>query len=232
MPDDLTFRADDFSGTARLFPLPNLVLFPHVLQPLHVFELRYRALLAEAMAGDRLIAMAVLAPGWEQQYEGAPPLYPMACLGRVLTHQPLDDGRSNLLLAGVGRVRIEHELNSDKPFRQARVRLVDDYLEQSAAAIEERLQLQEKLLELFRRAAPQLGEAGGQLEQALGSNLSLAVLTDLAAYTLDLGIPAKHELLAEPDVDRRARRLIALLGASGGASSAMPGNFPPDFSEN
>ena len=69
-------------GVARLFPLPNLVLFPHVLQPLHIFEPRYCDLLEAALADDRLIAMAVLAPGWEKDYEGRPPVHPIACLGR------------------------------------------------------------------------------------------------------------------------------------------------------
>ncbi len=71
LPEDLRFDEANFSGVARLFPLPNLVMFPHVLQPLHVYEPRYRALLEEALDDDRLIAMAVLAPGWENDYEGA-----------------------------------------------------------------------------------------------------------------------------------------------------------------
>ena len=79
--DDLSFAPQEFSGKVRLFPLPNLVLFPHVMQPLHIFEPRYRFLLEDALATDRLIAMALLAPGWENDYEGRPPLYPMACLG-------------------------------------------------------------------------------------------------------------------------------------------------------
>ena len=54
----------DFAGTARLFPLPNLVLFPHVMQPLHIFEPRYRQMTADALAGDRLIAVVLLKPGW------------------------------------------------------------------------------------------------------------------------------------------------------------------------
>ena len=76
--DDLSFSVESFSGTARLFPLPNLVLFPHVMQPLHIFEPRYRSMLEDALASDGLIAMALLAPGWENDYEGRPNLYPMA----------------------------------------------------------------------------------------------------------------------------------------------------------
>src|SRR5690554_5796627 len=105
--DDLDFDVFNFSGIARLFPLPNLVLFPHVMQPLHIFEPRYRAMMEEAIAGDQLIALAMLAPGWENQYEGRPPLLPMACLGRVATYQRLPDNRFNLLLLGLKRIKIK-----------------------------------------------------------------------------------------------------------------------------
>ena len=61
MPDEpLAFSPDQFSGLARMFPLPNLVMFPHVMQALHIFEPRYRALFEEAIEDDRLIALGVL----------------------------------------------------------------------------------------------------------------------------------------------------------------------------
>src|SRR5499427_8446400 len=99
-----------FSGMARLFPLPNLVFYPQVMQPLHIFEPRYRQMTADALAGDRLIAMALLRPGWEPQYEGRPALYPVVCLGQIIADQLLDDGRSNLLLRGLARARILQEV--------------------------------------------------------------------------------------------------------------------------
>src|SRR5579884_3720517 len=103
----------DFSGTARLFPLPNLVLFPYAVQPLHVFEPRYRQMTRDALAGDRLIAVVLLQPGWDVDYEGRPPVHPVACVGRVLAENKLEDGRYNLLLRGLRRVRILDELASD-----------------------------------------------------------------------------------------------------------------------
>ena len=124
--DDLLFRCEPFSGTARLFPLPNLVLFPHVLQPLHVFEPRYRELVEESLAGDRLIAMALLSPGWESDYDGRPPLYPSACLGRIATYHRFEDGRYNLLLAGLQRIRLVRELEPAKPFREAEAVACED----------------------------------------------------------------------------------------------------------
>ena len=108
--DYFSFSVESFSGKVRLFPLPNLVLFPHVMQPLHIFELRYRDLLEDALAGDRLIAMSVLVPGWERNYEGRPRLHPMACLSRITTHCRLSDGTYNVLLLGLRRVRLLREL--------------------------------------------------------------------------------------------------------------------------
>src|SRR3990170_4119018 len=117
---DLCFDACAFSGVARLFPLPNLVMYPHVMQPLHIFEERYREMLEDSLATDRLVAMALLEPGWETDYDSRPPVARYACLGKVVTHHRLKDGRYNLLLMGVGRVRIVQELEPRRSFRQAK----------------------------------------------------------------------------------------------------------------
>jgi len=114
--DDFSVSLEGFSGTTRLFPLPNLVLFPHVLQPLHVFEPRYRESLDEALAGDNLMAMATLAPGWESDYEGRPPLYPFACLARIVLSHKLGDGTSNVMLMGLERIKIVRELSPYSKF--------------------------------------------------------------------------------------------------------------------
>jgi ATP-dependent Lon protease len=246
--EDLTFHAHSFSGRVRLFPLPNLVMFPHVLQPLHIFEPRYRALFEEALADDRLIAMAVLAPGWEDDYEGRPPLRPTACLGRIVTHQAVDGGRYNLLLAGLKRVRLVHELPAAKPFREARVELVDDVYSHDEAG--GRAQLQRLLLDSFRRVLPSMPKVHEQLEELLCTDVSLGMLTDLIAYTLQLPVEIKESLLGEESVDRRCRLLLKELdhgaaigpGAAGGASPTAGGpsaqgtrgslKWPPDFSAN
>src|SRR5213596_3395375 len=80
-----------------LFPLPNVVLFPNVFLPLHIFEPRYREMVADALASDRLIGMVLLRPGWERDYEGRPPVYPIGCSG-VITHaERLHDGRYDIV---------------------------------------------------------------------------------------------------------------------------------------
>ena len=77
---------------SRIFPLPNVVLFPNVFLPLHIFEPRYREMVADALDGDRIIGMVLLRPGWEGDYEGRPPVYPIGCAG-LITHAERAAGR-------------------------------------------------------------------------------------------------------------------------------------------
>jgi Lon protease-like protein len=231
--EDTSFSAEEFSGIARLFPLPNLVLFPHVMQPLHIFEPRYRALFREAMATDRLIAMALLAPGWEADYEGRPPLYSTACLGRIAAHQRLADGSYNLLLTGIKRVEIFRELPAVKAFRQAEVRLCEDfYPSESAEAAQD---LRRKFREAIMKILPALVKAHSQVAPLTESGVPLGVLTDLVSYMLDIPLADKQALLAERNVHRRAESLLEHLArAAGDTAPAAAGvlGFPPDFSEN
>ena len=81
-----------------LFPLPDVVLFPHMPLPLHVFEPRYRKMTADAMASHKTIGMTLLKPGWERDYYGRPPVYPVGCAGIVEECWPLEDGRFNIRL--------------------------------------------------------------------------------------------------------------------------------------
>ena len=92
--------------TLPLFPLPNVVLFPGVFLPLHIFEARYRAMTEDALAGDRMIGMALLKPGFEAEYEGRPPIYPVGCMGLITHAERLPDGRFNIVLQGVERFRV------------------------------------------------------------------------------------------------------------------------------
>ena len=231
--EDLSCLLDQFSGTVRLFPLPNLVLFPHVMQPLHVFEPRYRDLLEDALSDDRLIAMATLAPGWESDYEGRPPLYPVACLGRITTHHRLDDGTYNLLLLGLQRVRLVRELSPAGSFRQAEVELCEDY--SPPRPVTARAALRRRLREAFLEILPSLPEAQEQLDQLLGTDVSLGVLTDLVSYMLDIDLPDKEALLAQTDVYRRAELLLEHLSVvlTKQAPAAWDEvTFPPLFSAN
>lgn len=96
--------------TERLPLLPlDLVLFPGMFLPLHIFEPRYREMVSDALAGDRIIGMVLLRPGHEQEYEGRPPVFPIGCAGVITHSEPLGDGRYNIVLRGLERFRIAGE---------------------------------------------------------------------------------------------------------------------------
>ena len=105
----------------RLFPLPNVVLFPGMALSLHIFEPRYRQMVADALEGDRMIGMTLLQEGWEEEERGCPPIYSIGCLGRIAQEQRLDDGRFNILLEGVCTFEIREEIGG-RPYREAWVR--------------------------------------------------------------------------------------------------------------
>jgi Lon protease-like protein len=106
--------------TIPIFPLPNVVLFPNVFLPLHIFEPRYRAMLADALAGDRIVGMTLLMPGYEADYQGRPPVYPVGCAGVITHSEQLPDGRSNVVLRGIEKFRIVEE-DASREYRLARV---------------------------------------------------------------------------------------------------------------
>jgi Lon protease-like protein len=110
-----------------IFPLPNTVLFPNVFLPLHIFEPRYREMVADALDGDRMIGMVLLKPGWQHQYEHHPPVYETGCAGVITHHERLDDGCYNIVLRGVSRFRILGEDHA-RTYRIAETELVDDPL--------------------------------------------------------------------------------------------------------
>lgn len=104
-----------------LFPLPEIALFPRQLLPLHIFEPRYCQMVADALAGNRFIAVVMLRPGFERSYfTRHAPIYDVAGVGRIVSWEALEEGRYNILLRGEARARIVGELNG-KPYRLARV---------------------------------------------------------------------------------------------------------------
>lgn len=230
MSDDLS-ALGAFEGIARLFPLPNVVLFPQVMLPLHIFEPRYRQLTADALASDRLLALVLLRPGWEEDYEGQPPVHPMACLGKIVADQRLPDGRYNLLLRGLSRGRILNEISTGKLYRTARLELIGGNPE-AEQGTDSPLRLE--LGRLAKAWLAGMGSTNQQLAKLLQSDLTLAALADILSFALPLGLEFKQELLEETDVGRRVLRLILHLDsrAPPPATAAADRLFPPDFSRN
>jgi len=227
--EPLAFSPDQFSGLARVFPLPNLVMFPHVMQALHIFEPRYLEMFEEAIEDDRLIALGLLAPGWEQHADERPPLHPTACLCRIATYQRTPQGSYNVLLLGVRSLRLGRELPATKLFRVVESEILEDY-EPETAPSGAAGHMQRQLLTAFKAAMPKIPQAYEQLDQLLGSQISLGMLTDIVSYTIELDIDTKLQLLAECDVFRRTRLLMDAIRARGAGGMSRP--FPPDFSLN
>jgi len=213
-----------FTGTARLFPLPNVVLFPHVVQPLHIFEPRYRQMTAEALAGDRLIGMALLQPGWEAGYAGQPPVHDVGCLGTIVAEQALEDGRFNILLRGVSRFKVEQEVSHTKQFRTARVSLLDDA---SAPSVEAARKFRRRFLKIVPPWLSAAGAVAAEFRKLIKSDVPVGTLCDIIAFALPLEVTFKQELLEELCIERRVRRLLRHL-----QKQEPERKFPPEFSVN
>ncbi|MEK7330415.1 MAG: LON peptidase substrate-binding domain-containing protein, partial [Candidatus Eisenbacteria bacterium] len=132
-----------------VFPLPGVVLFPGAQLPLHVFELRYRTMVREALSGERVIALALLRPGWERDYQGSPEFHPLGCLARIDEVAWLPNDCYNLRLLGLARVRLGR-LVREFPYRAARTQVLP----------QEPLSEDDPLVQLERHA---LIEAGARL---------------------------------------------------------------------
>jgi Lon protease-like protein len=121
----VSVSAQTLPATIPIFPLPEVVLFPGVARPLLIFEPRYRAMVADALKGDRVIGMVMLRPGFEANYEGRPPIYPIGCAGRITQAQQLEDGRYVIELQGLSKFRVASE-DQSRPYRLARVDPIAD----------------------------------------------------------------------------------------------------------
>lgn len=184
-----------------LFPLPDVVLFPHTLLPLHIFEPRYRRLIADLLErpmSERRIGM-ILAVRTE---EGAVELHEPGCIGRLVAHEPLDDGRSNIVLAGETRFAIDHEVEG-KPYRQAVVAPLDDQIplvaaDRAESTHAELLALVSSVVQVAaERASVDVASLAG-----LGAPDRLSELVNRIAAQLDLPVTRKQALLAEPPLAR------------------------------
>jgi Lon protease-like protein len=189
-------------------------------------------MLEDSLATDRLIAMSLLEPGWETDYESRPPVARYACLGKIVTHNRLKDGRYNLLLMGVGRIRIVEEMPPLRSFRQAKVELLrESFVDDSVEHVD---YLQCELMNAFEKHLPCGCQAPEQLREMFAQHLPLSMITDLAAYALPFELALKQQLLAEPRVDVRAQLLLEHLRTqnSGELVGAFAEGFPPPFSLN
>jgi Lon protease-like protein len=191
-----------------IFPLPNCVLLPGGLLPLHVFEPRYRALTRDCLAGDQVMGIARLKPGFQADYDGRPPVYPHLGVGRVMASEELPDGRFLLLLRGIARVDVVEELPARKPYREIKARVLGDGFVEPRELREHH----QKLVTLCDRLAGLLEQGGGQLRDMVRTGEPGACADAVAAALAQ--DPDERQYLLECLCPRmRLERTIALVGA-------------------
>ncbi|MCA1563838.1 MAG: LON peptidase substrate-binding domain-containing protein [Acidobacteria bacterium] len=188
-----------------LFPLPNVVLFPNVFLPLHIFEPRYRRMVADALGGDRIIGMVLLRPGWEADYEGRPPVYQIGCAGLITHAEPLADGRYNIVLRGLEKFRIEQEEEDDSGgYRVARI---ETLMENLTDAERGDIRAERRRLEALLVPQPE----GRGTDPKVPSSMADEDLVNALAQYLELEPVERQALLERQGLLARCRSLIELL---------------------
>ncbi len=192
-------RARAAVSRLKVFPLPPVVLLPGTALPLHIFEERYRAMVKAALETDRIFAMAQVSPGQESLLAGAPQLEPIVCVGSIVAHTLLENGRSNLVLVGVARARIEHEWPATKAYREVAAELLLD--EDVPSGSEDEVELRQAVVELVARLPTDVGERVAQVTGRVHGG----ALADVVAATIMEDVTRRFEVLSELDVRARMR---------------------------
>jgi Lon protease-like protein len=189
--------------TIPIFPLPNVVLFPNVFLPLHIFEARYRSMVSDALDEDRIIGMVLLRPGWEHDYDGRPPVYPIGCAGLITHAEKLSDGHYNIVLQGLEKFRIVDQDDS-RPYRLARVDSIEESVRE---ADKEEMRLARRRLESLLVPQPK----GRGADPKVPPSMPDEDLVNALAQYLELEAVEKQALLERDGLLARCRSLIELL---------------------
>jgi uncharacterized protein len=215
----------DFSKPIPLFPLPNSVLLPYATIPLHIFEVRYRRMVHDALDRQGLIAMAVFQGNqWKSDYEGNPAIRPHVCVGCIVRHERLVDGRYNMLLQGLCRARIDEELVSDQhPYRRALLAPTEPQSTMEIDLTEHRQQIESLLNDPYMK---QLASVTA-IHNWLTPNIPTSALIDLTVMSICEDVDSRYEILAEPSATARARWLQRFLQTTR-RTLAIAARFEPE----
>jgi Lon protease-like protein len=184
-----------------LFPLPEVVLFPHTSRPLLIYEPRYREMVADALATNKIIGMVLLRPGFEKDYEGRPPIYGIGCAGIIDDYKKLPDGRYAILLRGLSTFRVISE-DQRKPYRLAKIETTPEQLtDDDRGALST---VRERIAKLLYTVLP-LGV------EPPDPALDDAEFVNVVAQALKMPEEARQDLLERTGVLARARALAARL---------------------
>lgn len=195
---------DEALTSLPIFPLPNCVLLPGGLLPLHVFEPRYRELTRDCLAGSQLMGIARLRPGYEKGYYGKPQVYERCGVGRIICSEELPDGRFALLLRGVGRVHIARELASERAYRMVEAKLLNDDRCDPLDALDH----VRRLVSLCDRLAEVIEEGGPQLRDLVRKFDNPGACADAIAAALIMDPDARQELVEATCPLQRLQRTL------------------------
>lgn len=206
MSEEVSIQVN-FSRPMPVFPLDQATLLPQQILPLHIFEERYLQMVGKALDGAGQLAMAVFRGSrWKQEYHGSPPLRPAACVGQIVQHEQLPDGRYNILLQGICRARIIEELPAEEGllFRRAMLQPIgvgdidEDELEDLRDWLDEALS---------DSPLTQMTAAETVLNYVRNDEIPTSALLELVSFTMTAGGELRYRLLAEGDATQRARLL-------------------------
>lgn len=202
----------DIPELVAVFPLPNVVLFPGSAVPLHVFEPRYRAMVADALLGERVLALALLKPGYEPLYHTLrAPIHAVVGLGRIVDSASIDDGTYNIVLRGEARATVREEF-AGRPYRFARIDVVAPPAVEGDSADEG---LRADLCAAIEKHLGETEESKRRWKRLAGSRATLSELADLVAAGLPVAAEVRQSLLAEPDARRRTEVILEALRVLG-----------------
>jgi Lon protease-like protein len=188
-----------------LFPLPDLVFFPKTYLPLHIFEPRYRQMVADAGSGDRMIGMVLLKEGWEKDYDRNPQIYRVGCVGQMIKVEPLEDGRFNILLYGLKKIVIKEQY-FDQSYRRAEIEVhgpADDPMMIGK-------QLKEHLARVLKEYGS-LAKIEQQIEILIKFHPDDEVLIQTLSFALNFTPLEKQFLLEAEHLDQQGHRLLDLI---------------------
>jgi hypothetical protein len=197
-----TVSIDKLPPVIPIFPLEVTMLFPGVSRPLYIFEPRYRAMVADALKGDRIIGMTTLKPGYEANYGGRPAIYEIGCAGVITDVEELSGGRFNIVLRGLVKFRVTGEDDS-RPYRLARVDAMPEVADEAEKAP---LRKQRERLEALVTKGS---------DSKVPPEMSDEELVNLLAQYVPLGGAERQGLLELKSVLLRSQALIDLIESKG-----------------
>ena len=218
----------NFEQPIALFPLPHSVLLPHTTIPLHIYEARYKKMIADILDSHGMIAMATFKDeNWSENYDRNPDLRPYTCVGQIVRHQTLEDGRYNILLQGLCRAKIVDEIDHT-PYRMAMLKPTEPDVTVNLDLDESRQQIEQLLDDdLLKQLA-----AISDIRTWLDDQIPTTALIDLAIMAMCSDFEERYQMLEESDAELRAGFLVDSLCQTRQTLAIADRFEPPDLTDH